>query len=101
MSISGSSVNLLQPASLPDVGRRRLLLLAQDAAVKAVQFHPQGVAVWLNRAFPPVEQRPRGFQAGRAEILLGPVAGGVAGVAVGAAADTALHLAVGVGLRAV
>ena len=96
-----SSVNLLQPAGLPDVGGRRLLLLAQDAAVKAVQFHPQGVAVGFTRAFPPAEQRPRGFQAGRTEILLDPVAWGVAGVAVGAAADAALHLAVGVGLKAV
>ena len=94
-------MNLLQPAGVLDVGRRRLLLLAQDAAVKAVQFHPQGVAVRLNRAFPPVEQRLRGFQAGRTEILLDPVTGGVAGVAVGAAADAALHLAVGVGLKAV
>jgi hypothetical protein len=74
---------------------------AHDAAVKAVQFHPQGVAVRLNRAFPPGEQRLRGFQAGRTETLLDPVAWGVAGVAVGAAADAALHLAVGVGLKAV
>jgi hypothetical protein len=73
----------------------------QDAAVKAVQFHPQGVAVGFKRAFPPGEQRLRGFQAGRTEILLDPVAGEVAGVVVGAAADTALHLAVGVGLKAV
>ena len=78
---------------MPDVGRRRLLLLAQDAAVKAVQFHPQGVGARLKRPLPPVEQRPRGFQAGLTEILLDPVAGRVAGVAVGAAADAALHMA--------
>jgi hypothetical protein len=42
---------------------RRFSLLAQDAAVKAVQFHPQGVAVRLNRTYPPVEQRPGTFPA--------------------------------------
>ena len=41
-------------------------------------FHPVGLAPPVplaGRPFSEAEQRPRGFQAGRTEILLDPVAG--------------------------